>query len=244
MASLQQVNEGLADIGVPAVLDADLGLKVARHLGRDRFLNALHRARHGDSVARAWIERSLSRLGVIGGGPDEAPPANDDQQEPERAHRAAEVNTDGAERREREFVSHHVYGGRDALCFDCTETRNGFHTISIDAAKGVGDGSRRRNWKDKVTVQITSGEFPVVFSVLSKQRQKCEFSAHGPNNDKGFSMEIQGENVYCKVWAKDRGVVGVPVTPADRAHLVALMIRQWMKNYPWLDPSATLLSLR
>lgn len=238
MASLQQVNNELSEIGMPIVLDENAAAQVVARLGRDKFLNALHRARHGDNVARVWIEKSFARLGI--GPTDDAPgpAANDDTEA--RGQQQEEQKNNG----EREFISHHVYGGRDALCFDCTETRGGFHTISIDAAKGVGGGSRRRNWDEKVTVQVTPGEFPQVFAVLTRQRDKCEFSAHGPNNDKGFSMEVQGENIYCKVWAKDRGVVGVPITPADRPHLVALMLRQWRQNYPWLDASAAYLSMK
>lgn len=230
MASLKEVNQALGEIGIPVALDVNTAKEVTDKLGRDKFLDAISRSLKGDGKARQWIEINLDRLGLLTSEDGPATPSNDDMPPPQ--------NQDGAKR---EFLTHHVYGS-DALCFEATESRSGFHTIQVDGAKRA--GGRRKNWADKITIQITPGEFPHVARLFLGGAGKVEFSAHGPQNDKGFAVERQGDKLYFQMRAKGKPVVGVPVTSADQAHVAALFVRQWLKNYPWLDATAAVLMLK
>jgi len=227
MNSLKDVNNGLADAGIPAVLSPEGAKLVIAKVGREDFITSLSRACRGDIKARGFVEFNLAEIGLLGGEPE-----NQDVP-PEHAQEQPTSGTDnGNSSSEREYLSHHVYG-KDALCFQVDKTKGEFFTIRIDGAKAA--GGNRKNWDNKISIQLTKAELPIVMGVLMRVREKCEFKAHGPNKDKGFSLEVQGENVFCRMFAKDKPVVNVPIPYSDRVHTVALFYRQVQKSYPWLD---------
>jgi len=239
MRSLGEVNRGLANIGIPVVLSVDDAARVSSELGRDKFVDAIKKAQCGNNNAQRWLEVNLSKIGLLESGPDTtAGSADVCQSQPDNGCYQDEGESNGGSD---DRLSYHVYG-KDALCFEVAETRGGFKTIQIDAAK-AGNG-KQKDWANKITIQLTSAELPIVLAVLMRAKERCEFSAHGPNKDKGFRMEVQGDNVYCKFFAKDKPVVGVPVTPGDRAHLIAFFIRQFLQNYPWMDATSVIFAVR
>lgn len=229
MHTLKEVNEGLAQSGIPVVLSMESAAMVTEKIGRDDFVSALKRSIAGDARSRGFIEVNLSRLGLLGesSANEDLPSRDGHETQPSDAPQNGEPNE-----QHREYLSYHVYG-TDALCFNVDQTKNGFHTIRIDAAKAA-DGKRKK-WNEKISIQLTPAEILVVMGVLMKVRDRCEFKAHGPAKDKGFSMEVQNENVFCRVFAKDKPVVNVPIVYSDRAHVVSLFYRQMRKSYPWLD---------
>lgn len=106
------------------------------------------------------------------------------------------------------------------------------HTISLDGAPST--GPRQYNWGKKIRIQMTRQELPVVGGMLLGFIPKCEFTSHGPQNDKGFSIEDQGDNIFIHVFAKDQGVRAVPVTPEDAYRVATLFLRQLRKEAPWM----------
>lgn len=143
----------------------------------------------------------------------------------------------------REFVSHHVYGGKAALCFEADTTRSDAHTIALDAAPTV--ATRKYDWANKTRVQMTVNELPFVTAVLMGLLPRCEYKNHGPDNNKGFSMERQdGGKVFVRVFEGEKGVKAVPVEAADVYHVAGLCMRQLMLNAPWLDATGILATLR
>ena len=134
---------------------------------------------------------------------------------------------DGGER-----VGVHVYGGKAALCFEADETRGGVPTIALDAAAAT--GPKQYDWRHKVRLQLTKNELPAVLSVLVGFVPKAECRNHGPDNDKGFAIEHQGDKLFVRVWAKDQGVKAVPIPLEDAFYVTELFLRQLCKAAPWM----------
>ena len=136
----------------------------------------------------------------------------------------------------------HVYGGKSALCFDADTTRAGVPTVALDAASG---GNRRYDWSSKTRLQLTQQELPIVSTVLMGFRRSCEYRNHGPNADKGFSMERQrGGRVFVRVYAKAEGVKAVPIDPAELYYVAGLFLRQLTLATPWIDGTGIIAILR
>ncbi|MEE4377187.1 MAG: hypothetical protein V2J55_06690 [Candidatus Competibacteraceae bacterium] len=129
-------------------------------------------------------------------------------------------------------LSVHVYGQKAALCFEPTLTRSHVPTLTLDAA--LAQGQRQYDWGNKLRLQLTRQELPMVAAVLLGFRPKCEFTNHGDQNNKGFSIEDQGQHVFIRVFAKDQPVRAVPVTPEDAFRITTLLLRQLQSACPWL----------
>jgi len=151
-----------------------------------------------------------------------------------------QASPDAPESKKREYVSKHVYGGSAALCFDADETKQGVPTIAIDAAAG---SNRQFDWNTKVRIQLTEQELPVVAAVLFGMLPGCSFKNHGVANDKGFEVQHQGGKIFIKVFAKDKGVKAVPVSPSDVYAVASLFIRQLQKASPWMDAQTIIATL-
>ncbi|WP_144402094.1 hypothetical protein [Geoalkalibacter subterraneus] len=138
-----------------------------------------------------------------------------------------------------ENLSHHVYGGKAALCFETDTTRGGkdgknaIFTIALDGAAST--APRQYDWANKVRIQLTRDELPVVTAVLLGLLPSCEYRNHGVAKDKGFSIEDQGDKLFIKIFAKDSPVKAVPVTAEDAFYVAQLFVRQLRKNAPWLS---------
>ncbi len=126
----------------------------------------------------------------------------------------------------------HVYGGKAALCFEADETRGAVPTIALDAASAT--GPKQYDWRHKIRLQLTKNELPAVLSVLVGFVPKAEFKNHGPDNDKGFGIEHQGDKLFVRVWAKDQGVKAVPMPLEDAFYVTELFLRQLRKAAPWM----------
>ncbi len=141
-----------------------------------------------------------------------------------------------------QHISKHVYGGKAALCFEIDENRHGLPTISVDAA--VASGVREYDWPGKIRVQLTQGELPVVTAVLLGFRPSCEFRSHGPNKDKGFSIEHQGSKVFVRVFATGEPMRAVPMELPDVYQVSSLFLRQLRQQSPWLDATGVISLIR
>ena len=140
-------------------------------------------------------------------------------------------------------MSVHVYGGKAALCFEADMTKAEVPTVALDAA--LSSGVRQYDWGNKIRLQMTRGELPVVAAVLIGALQKCEFKNHGADNSKGFSMERQqGGKVFIKVFAKDAPLRTVPVMAPDVFYVASLVLRQLQKTNPWLDTTSMMSLIR
>ncbi len=139
-----------------------------------------------------------------------------------------------------EYENVHVYGKGNALCLSADKTRSqGLHTVRIEGASST--GPRDFNWSDKISLQFTIKELPFVLALFMGWIPKVQFVAHGPNNDKGFSLELQdGPKIFAKVWQKDRGIRSVPIPQSEIFQIVNLIIKQMLRNSPHLTSDSLL----
>lgn len=270
--TLAQINEMLNAVGFPIINPEKIEslLKIAP---RERIIRAIRLAKT-DNGARAFLTDLFNQAGIAlqqpahaqGSAPAQqtsaeqarSNPANDyrnsrapaapRQEYREESPRARTSqrsdDDDGSSRMSPEDrMSVHVYGGKAALCFEADMTKGKVPTIALDAAMST--GPRQYDWGNKIRLQMTRAELPVVTAVLIGALPACEFKNHGHDNSKGFSMERQnGGKVFIKVFAKDQGVRAIPVMPADVFYVASLFIRQMRKANPWLDATSLMSMIR
>lgn len=143
-----------------------------------------------------------------------------------------------------EYENVHIYGKGSALCFSADRTRaQNLHTVRIEGASS--NGPRDFNWSQKVGLQFTIKELPFVLALIMGWLPKVQFTAHGPNNDKGVSLELQdGPKIFVKVWQKDRGMRSVPIPQSEIFQIADLLIKQMLRNSPHLTSDSLLLMCR
>ncbi len=135
--------------------------------------------------------------------------------------------------------SKHCYGSKSALCFEAGLTKDQEPTVFLQGATAVGE--RTYDWKNtKITVQFSVAEMLGVLSVLLGVKAKFEGTAHGPENDKGFSLEHQGDKFFGKIQQKNKGMRAVPITFADATVVAALMIGQLRKVMPSMSDTGVM----
>lgn len=141
-------------------------------------------------------------------------------------------------------MSHHVYGGKAALCWDVDETKNGDATIRLEAAKAIGE--RKYDWGNKITIQLTRDELPCVAAVFLGILPRTEGKNHGVGDQqgKGFEIEHQGNKLFIKVFAPQKPPCAVPVSPEDAFTVAGLLVRQIRKGKPWLSGNDIMAMLR
>jgi hypothetical protein len=141
---------------------------------------------------------------------------------------------------EKTFVTRHVYGGKVAVCFQSDRTRGGEHTIRIEAAEST--ASKRFNWSDKISIQLSGRELPGVLATFMQMQTKFDGKGHGAQNEKWFTIENQSGKVFLSVNTKGRTARSVPIGPGDCFGVVTLLIEQMLKNSPFLSAD-TLLNI-
>ncbi len=139
--------------------------------------------------------------------------------------------------------SKHCYGTKSALCFEIGLTKDQEHTVFLQGATAIGE--RTYDWKNgKITVQLSVGEMLGVLGVLLSVKSKFEGTAHGVENDKGFSIEHQGDKFFGKIQQKNKGMRAVPITFADATEVAALVIGQLCKVMRMSDVALMNLVMR
>ena len=135
-----------------------------------------------------------------------------------------------------EYLSVHVYGGRAAACFSADVSRSKVNTVRIEAAESA--GTRQYNWKGKVAIQLSTRELPLVLATFMHWIPKFEGKGHGANNEKWFTLERQGNKMFLSVNSKGNAPRGVPIPAGDGYSITTLLIRQMLKNDPFLTVEA------
>lgn len=234
--TLAQINHQLMRFSLPVIPREKIQLVLA-HADRNKLIASLNQL--DDPTALEYVRSSLTAAQLLS--------ANEGD---EQASMDGQTNDDDQSRNQRDENNllsdrakfHVVYGGKAALCFEADVTRGGVPTIALDAASST--GPRSYNWGQKTRIQMTRAELPVVAAVLLGARQSCEFSSHGADKTKGFSMERQGTKVFTKVFEKGAGVKAVPMEAADAFFVTSLFLLQIRKISPWLDASSAIALVR
>lgn len=161
------------------------------------------------------------------------------RQEPRQQARTAEAPEVPAEQ---EYLSQHIYGGKAALCFSADQTRAKVNTVRLEAAESC--AIRQYDWQRKIAIQLSQRELPLVLAVFMGWINRFEGKGHGENNSKWFTIEQQGNKLYLSVNAKGQSPRGVPIMPGDGYAVTTLLMRQMLKNDPFLTPEIMLSLVR
>lgn len=161
------------------------------------------------------------------------------------ARAAEDVAQDAGEarRQERDFFSVHCYGGKAALCFSADTTKGDeAPTVRIEAAPAT--GPRAYAWNQKIAVQCTVKEMPIVLATILGWMPSVRFAAHGADNKKGFSFQHQdGGKLFAKVW-DGKGTRMVPIAAADLFGIADLFVRQMLKSRPYMSHDGLMTMIR
>ncbi len=127
----------------------------------------------------------------------------------------------------------HIYGKKYALTFEADTNRRNCPTVAIDAAPAT--GVRVYDWTQKIRIQPTLKELPVVAAVMLGFLERCEFKARGEEG-KGFSVEHQRTNVLVRIWNAEAGSLKiVPIDGPDTFRVNALLLKQLRAAYQVTD---------
>jgi hypothetical protein len=143
----------------------------------------------------------------------------------------------------RDFFSVHCYGGKAALCFSADTTKGEeAPTVRIEAAPAT--GPRAYAWAQKIAVQCTIKELPIVLATILGWMPSVRFAAHGADNKKGFSLEHQdGGKLFAKVW-DGKGARMVPIAASDLFAIGDLFVRQLLRGRPYMSHDGLLTMVR
>jgi hypothetical protein len=149
---------------------------------------------------------------------------------------------------DKKFIGHSVFGTKAALYFGYDKTRSDIHTLRIDAASSVGE--RKFDWANKIGIQITAQELPVIAALFCGLIDRCEFKNHGAKKNKGFKIEAQpnrsgkGKQFFFNVSEAGKSLKAAPVGAEDAFFVRNLVLSQLAKNSPELDGTVLLTSLK
>lgn len=139
-------------------------------------------------------------------------------------------------KRDREYISYHIYSNRYAACFSADTTRGGHHTVRLEAAEVTATNNGRKvNWSGKTAIQLSARELPLVLAVFLGFIPKFEGKGHGVNNEKWFTIEAQAGKIFLSVSSKGGQARGVQIPPGDAYNATTLLMRQMKKNDDFLS---------
>lgn len=142
---------------------------------------------------------------------------------------------------EKKYFQVHVYGGKAAACFSADTKRNSTtQTVRIEAAES--NGTRAYAWDNKIAVQLSVKELPLVLGVLMGWLPAYKAEGHGEQNDKGFTIERQEGKFFLSMFARGQKARALPIPPGDAYCITSLLLRQMVANDPHLT-SAEVLKL-
>lgn len=248
--TLGDVNKRLRELGLQAI-DVFVAQEITKEMPRSRFVQALREA-NDNTGAMNFLTRLIASKKAKAGVParnqahaggQASPSAASMPEAPQREvppaheHNNADSSTpaDGGAARVKEYLSHHVYGNKAALCWNVDETRAGEPTIRLEAAKSIGE--RKYDWSTKIAIQFTRDELTVTLAVLTGALDKVEGKNHGIGDQagKGFEIVDQGKNFFVRVFAPNAGACAVPMTPEDAFTVCSILLKQMQQGKPWLN---------
>jgi len=224
---------------VPSV-QVEAVVKLARTFP-NRLLSAIEASANPDhprhKEAKAYLTQTLEQPASTGREqPTSQPSAPEPQRPPENQSRRnappqapAQNQTQEAEKK---YESCHVYGGSYALCFN-TGTWEGKPGIMLDAAAAL--GPKAYDWQNAIHIWLNANEIAAVLAVFRRWRKRVEFSAHGAQNDKSFSIEFQGQHFFAKASARKAAshpARAVKILPGDATAVSIMFLKQLATAHP------------
>jgi hypothetical protein len=143
------------------------------------------------------------------------------------------------------FLQVKTHGGKAAFEFSPDKTKDGWSTIRLEGAAKLNNNTKQYDWKNKITIQITKSELPVIAAVLLGFMPSCEFGNHGQTN-KGFALINQEKSFFFKIFEPgERKRMYVCPVPLVEANLMGtLALAQHTANFPSLSSDSALTAIR
>ena len=144
------------------------------------------------------------------------------------------------------------YGKSSALNFCPDKTEQGFITVRIEGADLKDPNSKKFDWENKLILQVTKTEILDLASVMLGYKGKCHYSNHGQNStvpgqakqSKGFEAEIQGLNVFFKVFGGGKKTKAVPIPLLDAMQVGHMIINLYADNHRGLSCEVVLETIK
>lgn len=143
------------------------------------------------------------------------------------------------------YLQHKVFGGKGAFQFQPDETRSQVPTLRFEAAKSV--GPRKYDWSkdNKIQIQLTERELPILAAVLLGAQPSCVFDSHGPEKNKALEVHYQPDSKNFFVKARHgQNLVAVPMGKEDAYYVLCLVIKQITASKKGLDSLSTITLIR
>lgn len=252
-ANLGEANRILSNYGIPQFSESGFR-KAIDELGANRLKMAIVDLQAAKSGVAQYLKNVVTKHGslhpqYVNGQPDrkvktperEEHNTMDRQQDQKEQQAKSDMVNHADQKRFKEKESIKIFGQKAALTIEEDITQGGFHTIAIDAASMT--APKQYDWTNKIRIQVTRNELPALLSVFLGIISAVEYKNHGPENNKGFAFEDQGDKIFGKVFSKE-GVRALPITPEDSYFMSMIMARQLAKNYPVTSLSEIMAMLR
>ncbi|MDD3575308.1 MAG: hypothetical protein PHT38_00300 [Halothiobacillus sp.] len=248
-SSLGEANRILSNYGIPQFSESGFK-KAIDELGANRLKMAIVDLQAAKNGVAQYLKNIVNKHGSLHPQHDtqsQTPIKEEhntmDRQQLHPAQQQATNNSANSSETNRfeERESIKIFGQKAAFTIEADVTQGCFHTIAIDAASMT--GPKQYDWTKKTRIQVTRAELPALLSVFLGIMPAVEYKNHGPENNKGFAFEDQGDKIFGKVFSKE-GVRALPITPEDSYFMAMIMARQLAKNYPGTSLSEIIQMLR
>lgn len=128
-----------------------------------------------------------------------------------------------------------IHGKNSALTIVASLTKKGFHTLNIEGANGLGDGTKKFDWQDKTIIQITATEYRHLLAVLFGFIPFIEFKSHGPQKNKSLLVKRQPNGFFVSINEGGKRPKAVPVSFDDAYLLAMYALDVFARNYPNIE---------
>ncbi|WP_341744831.1 hypothetical protein [Azonexus hydrophilus] len=152
-------------------------------------------------------------------------------------------NNNSPESDRRYGQSIHVYGSKNAVCFNAGMQRDKTaQTINVESAQALGD--RRYDWENKIAIQLTQSELPLVLALFMGEIKEIRITSHGASNEKSMTIENQGNQFFLVMMSKGQAARATPIPAMEAYPITAMFIDQLIKNNPALGASQVMALVR
>jgi Whirly transcription factor len=220
--------------------EGQFSLALKQHTPK-RIRDAIQRA-GSDAGARRFVENLFAPVS------DEQPPAARSETQSEAPPTSSSTSSEDRSSEPSDGrkipLTFKVYGGKGALEFREHISTKDVPTVMLEGASAR--GQRQYDWRNKVSVQVMPRELPAVAAVLAGLMPKCEFKNHGPEKNKGYSIELQKGGYFVKVSQSgdNHRLIAVPMPPEEAYYVNSLVLRQLARITPGCDGVLVLAAIR
>ncbi len=118
------------------------------------------------------------------------------------------------------------YGSQAVMCVEAVVSRKDYPTVNLEVAPRQGN---EMLWDQKIVLQMSSQELPLLAATLLGYRMACEFK----RKEKGINIARQKENLFVR--ASQGTILALPITPGDVFKFNSIVLNQLMKSSPCND---------